>query len=186
MAIRNMLTGVLNPLKGWPDTNALDIAAPYSAAALAALAPDPIPGGRCAHLNASKQLDLGCEHEVGKIHMPIFTLHWSDHPDVVNVGGITGSASDDPQGWMGVKRGNMSGIVATAGVELQTDQFNTAQNYAPGDPLQAANINKGVLSKGALSSQLIVGIVSRGVVGLTQLPTATQVLTFWPVVIPPQ
>lgn len=184
-APRSMLQGVLNPLKGWPDTATLDYVAPFSAAAKVSL--DPIPAGRVVHLNESQEFELGCQHTVGKIHMPMFTFHWSDHPDTGPDGGIDGSASSDPDGWMNVSRNHMMGIVAIAGVELETTEFVTGVSYLPGDPLQASSANLGKISKGTLGTHMIVGTCSAGSKKLTQLTTlARDAVAFWPLCIPPQ
>ncbi len=168
---RSMMQSLLNPLKGWPDTATLDIAAPIAAAALASL--NPIPAGRVMHLNADGEMALGCQTASNKVHMPLFTFHWSDDPDVSNEGGITGSADDDPDGWLTAKRGNMMGIVATAGVELQSTEY-ADDDYEPGDPLQATTANKGVISKGTLGTDMVIGTVSRGVKNWNQLKKAVD------------
>lgn len=183
-APRSMLAHVLNPLKGWPNQAALDFHAKMSASALATT--DPVFAGRCGYLNASGEYALGVPNGTssGKIHMPIFFFPNSDDPDVQNDGGVSGSSEDDPEGWAAVKRNNMLGLVATGGYELETTEFNTSQTYAPGDALQAATADNGVLKKGTPYTHPIVGIVSRGVKYLGQLPNR-QTLAFWPIVLPP-
>ena len=182
-APRSILAHVLNPLKGWPSQSALDFSAKMSSTALAAA--DPVFAGRCGYLDANGEYALGCPDAVGsgKIHMPIFFFSNSDDPDVQNDGGVSGTALDDPEGWAGVLRGNTLGLVATGGYELETTEFNTGQSYAPGDALQAATADDGVLKKGTPYTDPIVGIVSRGVKYLGQLPNR-QTLAFWPIVLP--
>lgn len=182
-APRSMLAHVLNPLKGWPSQSALDFHAKMSSTALAST--DPVFAGRCGHLDTNGEYALGVPDAVssGKIHMPIFFFPNSDDTDVQNDGGVSGTADDDPEGWAGVLRGNMLGLVATGGYELETTEFNTTQSYAPGDALQAATGDNGVLKKGNPYAVPIVGIVSRGVKYLGQLPNR-QTLAFWPIVLP--
>jgi hypothetical protein len=177
-----MLAHVLNPLKGWPHNAALDYHAKFASTVFDTV--DPVFAGRCGHLNATGEYVLGVPEATGKIHMPIFFFANSDDPDVSNEGGITGTSEDDPEGWIGVRRNHMLGLVATGGYELETTEFDTDDQYEAGDALKAASADNGVLSLGTPYTDPIVGIVSRGVKYLGQLPHR-QVLAFWPYVLPP-
>jgi hypothetical protein len=183
-APRSITAHVLNPMKGWPSQTALDFHAPLASTVLDTV--DPVFSGRVAHLNASGEYELGVPNGQGsgKVHMPIFLFPNSDDPDVSNDGGISGTADDDPEGWAAVKRNNMLGLVAMGGYELETTEFNTTQSYEPGDALQAATGDNGVVKKGTPYTHMIVGTVSRGVKYLGQLPNR-QTLAFWPIVIQP-
>jgi hypothetical protein len=181
---RNINAHVLNPLKGWPNPTALDFSAPLAASVLETV--DPVFAGRVGHLNTSGEYELGVPNGQSghKVHMPMFFFPNSDDPDVSNPGGVTGSSDDDPEGWVAVQRGNMLALVATGAYELETTEFSTLESYEPGDALQAATGDNGVLKKGTPYTHMIVGTVSRGVKYLGQLPNR-QTLAFWPIVIQP-
>jgi hypothetical protein len=183
---RQSTAHVLNALKGWPSQHAVDFSAPMSAAALAAVAPNPVFAGRCGQLNASKQFALGVTPDTGKIIMPMFFLQNSDDPDVSSDGGITGDAStDDPEGWARVGRNNMTALTAAGAFELETTEFDTDVSYEPNDALTADPNDDGVISKGTPYTDHIVGIVSRGKKKSGQLASGRDVLAFWPYCLPP-
>jgi hypothetical protein len=180
-APRNINAHVLNPLKGWPSQTALDFAAPF-----ASTVTGPVYAGRVGHLNTSGEFELGVPNgqSGGKVHMPMWFFPNSDDPDVSNDGGIYGTSDDDPEGWAGVRRNNVLALVGVGSYELETTEFTTTQTYEPGDALQAATGDLGVVKKGTPYTHMIVGTVSRGVKYLGQLPNRS-VLAFWPIIIQP-
>lgn len=186
-AARQMTAHRLNPVKGWPSPVAVDYHAPMSAAALAALDPDPVFAGRCGHLTNDLEFGLGVPSGgTTKIYMPIFFFHNSDDPDVNGPdGGVSGSSvTDDPEGWANVKRANQMGLVAAGSYELETSEYDTDDTYEPNHALQAATADEGVLSLGTVGTHAIVGIVSKGEHPVGQLPNSRNVLAFWPYCFP--
>lgn len=189
-APRQMTAHTLEAPKGWPSPHAVDIKSKLSPNVTV----DPVFAGRCVHLNASGLYELGCPNGVssGKIHMPIWLFQNSDDPDVANLGGITGSESDEPGGWMAVAPvGNIMGLVAAGSYELETTEFepesSLGSSYEPGHALQATANNTnavtgGRMTKGTPYTHQIVGIVSRAVYINSHRRSA---LPFWPFVLPP-
>jgi len=188
-----MTAHTLEAPKGWPSPHAVDTAAKLSANVTI----DPFYAGRCAHLNDSGEYETGVPAVAPsskKVYMPIFLFQNSDDPDVANPGGITGSESDDPGGWMAVApTGKIMGLVGGAGsFELETTEFEpeatvTGGAYLPGDALQATNANTnavtgGRITRGTPYTDHIVGSVSRATFTNSH---GKQALGFYPVSIPP-
>lgn len=179
-APRTMFDHVLNGLRGWPSQSAVTFEAELSSEVTI----DPLPAGRCVHLNAGGKYETGCPAGVGKIFMPIFIFQYSDDYDVANDGGI-----ENPGGWMSFNRPRIMGLVASGAYELETTEYDKQVTYEPNDALKSAQANTtaatgGVLSKGTPYTDPIVGIVSRGVKTLEQ-SNYVQALAFWPFVLPP-
>ncbi len=182
---RQMTAHTLEAPKGWPSPHAVDFRAKLSSN----VSIDPVFAGRCVHLNTSGEYEMGLPDTApaaGKIYMPIFLFQNSDDPDVANPGGITGSASDDPGGWMAVApTGYILGLVGAGAYELETTEFEpvaTAGTYEPNDALTATNLNDnavsgGRLTKGTPYTDPICGIVSRGTFENSHRKSA---LAFWP------
>jgi hypothetical protein len=167
-APRQMTSETLNALKGWPSQSALDFSAKLSSDIT-----DRVPAGACVHVNAAGEFALG----VGTTdRMPLFTFQASDDPDVANESG-------DPATEVGVMvpispSGAMMALVATGGFELVTTNF-VDDTYEPNDLLTSADSgdDAGKLEIGTKGTDMIVGIVSRGVVDNGY---GHDALAFWP------
>lgn len=190
-APRQMTAHTLEAPKGWPSPHAVDFAAKISANVTI----DPVFAGRCVHVNAEGEFEMGvpaAAPSAGKIYMPIWLFQNSDDPDVSNDGGITGSESDEPGGWMAISpTGVIMGLVAAGAYELETTEFepesSLGETYEPNDALTATNNNSnavtgGRMTKGVPYDDPIVGIVSRAVFVNSHRKNS---LGFWPYVLPP-
>lgn len=166
-------THMLNPVKGWPSPYALDFAA--SPANGVTVVP-----GMCCSLDSSGNLILG----VVRHRMGLFAIQGNAEFDVaVGVVSFAGYQQVNPSG-------KINCLVATGGYELETTEFDTAQTYAPNEPLRAHTDGKLTNQSVVLFSQdnspqtnatAVVGIVSRG-----KFTNAYGVsaLAFWPVWAP--
>lgn len=138
---------------------------------------DPVYAGRVVHRNDDEEYEMGCTGT----QMAIFLNQNSDDSDIDVGGGDV---------WTDVipGRGNMSGVVATAGLEIATTEYDTAQDYHMNDPLRAVASNSNATTGGRLTNagvtlgtNAICGIVSK-------LPALNShrvsVLTLWPVFCP--
>lgn len=177
---RQMFDHTLDAIKGWFHMAALD----YTAKLSSDVTVTTVYAGRCVHLNATGEFELGCTGS----QMPIFILQNSDDNDVSNTGGTTWY----PIGPTGV----ITGLVAKGSYELETTEFDTARTYAPNDFLRCKSssnsstdggllTNNGVVTlenSSALSSSTnptaVVGVVSRGV--RKRQSDRNNVLAFWP------
>jgi hypothetical protein len=165
-----MTAKTLNALKGWPQPAAVDFHTEFSANAAAYL---PVLAGSVVHLNAGGQYEPG----VGSLAvMPLFMFNSSDDPDVVNEG-------PDPATEKGAyipinPTGQAMALVAIGAYELVSTAF-VAGTYNPNDPLTSAasGANTGKLAVGTLYRDMIVGIVSRGVVDNGY---GYDAVAFWP------
>lgn len=170
-APRQMTANSLNALKGWPQMNAVD----YHAAFSSSISSDNLPvlAGSVVSLNSSGDFILG----VGTTAvMPMFLFNNSDDPDVANDGG---DATADKGVWVPISpSGHALALVAVGAYELVSTAF-VSGTYAPNTPLtaDASGTNVGKLKSGTLYTDMIVGIVSRGVVDNGYGKNA---LAFWP------
>ena len=98
---RQMFDHTLDAIKGWFHMAALDYTAKLSSEVTV-----NVYAGRCVHLNATGEFELGCKGS----EMPIFLLQNSDDNDVSNSGGTTWY----PIGPTGV----ITGLVAAGSYEL--------------------------------------------------------------------
>ena len=177
----------LNHLKGWFDMSALDYSAKLSSAVtLQAF------GGRVAHLNANGEFEMG----ISGTKMAIFLLQADTDFDVSNPG-ITGAGNFMHQAI--APAGNMSGLVATGGYELDTTEFDTtpAVAYAPNQLLTAKPSNTVQATGGVLSNDrdgangtggsvrpyqdAACGVVSRG---QYRNEHNVEMLAFWSIYLP--
>jgi hypothetical protein len=176
MAVSMMFDTTLTGLKGWPSPVALDFTAKFDAAVTL----NPVPAGVVVHLNGSGKFELGAQ----LLQMPLFLIQNSTDFDVANAGG---------NNWTAVApAGNVTGLVATGGYELETTAFDTAQTYAPNDHLTSV-ISNSASNGGSLTNQSLgvlyaasgmtnrCGVVSRG--KYTNAYGKT-VLAFWPIYLP--
>lgn len=176
-APRQMTAETLNALKGWPQMNAVDFEAKLDASV-----EDRLPPGSCVHVSSSKTFLPG----VGNVaRMPLFTFQASDDPDVKNEGG---DPSTDKGAWIGINpTGVMMALVAIGAYELVSTNYDDQVSYAPNDHLTsptttAGGVDAGMLTKGTLQTNCIVGVVSRGVVDNGY---GEDALAFWPWYFPP-
>lgn len=177
-----MFEHALTPLKGWFEPAALDYVAKLSENVTF-----DVPAGRVMHLNASGEFETG----VGETDMGIFTLNASNDFDVSNPG--TTAAGNFMHQSIG-PAGNMSGLVATGAYEVNTTEFDAAQEYAPGDLLTAPVANTTLATGGVLTNagsgsggdveqyvDPVCGVVSRGEYTNEH---GIAVLALWPVWLP--
>jgi len=168
-APRQMTANTLNALKGWPNMNAVDYHAELDSSIT-----DTVLAGSVVSLNSSGNFIQG----VGTTAvMPMFLFSNSDDPDVVNDGG---DAASDAGVFIPISpTGQAMALVAVGAYELVSTAFE-AGSYAPNAPLTsdlAGGASPGKLSPGVLYTDMIVGIVSRGVVDNGYGKNA---LAFWP------
>jgi hypothetical protein len=168
-APRQMTANTLNALKGWPNMNAVDYHAELDSSIT-----DTVLAGSVVSLNSSGNFIQG----VGTTAvMPMFLFSNSDDPDVVNDGG---DATTDAGVFIPISpTGQAMALVAVGAYELVSTAFE-AGSYAPNDALTsdlAGGASPGKLSPGTLYTDMIVGIVSRGVVDNGY---GKDALAFWP------
>ena len=181
-----MFTNTLDAIKGWFHEAALDHSAPFAGGqtgtAASASAAIEYKQGMVASLNASDQLVLGCDGN----SVAIFLLNSEDDPDVANAS-FAGSGE-----WVSIgPSGTLSGLVATGGYELESTEYDDGV-YNPGDPLFSkvtTNALCGLLQKGTVYSDAIVGVVSKkqvasGSNGHVKNSHGQSVLRFWTVWLP--
>lgn len=172
-APRKMTANTLNALKGWPQMNAVDYHAAFASSIPSADL--PVLAGSVVSLNSSGNYILG----VGTTAvMPLFLFNNSDDPDVVNDGG---DATTDKGVWVPIApTGQAMALVATGAYELVSTAYVSGGSYPPNTPLTSAlsgTANPGKLKVGTLYTDMIVGIVSRGVVDNGY---GNNALAFWP------
>jgi hypothetical protein len=144
---------------------------------------DPVYAGRVAHLNEVGEYELGLPDVSRAGHMAIFLWQSSNDPDVSNDGGI----ATEVDGWVAVApTGEIKGLVASGGFELESTEYDSDQSYAPGDCLTATNANSnattgGRLTKGVAYDVPVCGVVSRGV---AQNSHRKNCIYFWSVWLP--
>jgi hypothetical protein len=167
---RQMTANTLNALKGWPQPAAVDFHSEFS--------PDldttVVLPGTVVHLDPSDgryQLGVG----VQKV-MPLFMFNGSEDPDVKNDGG---DPSTEKGVWVGMTpTGQAMALVGIGAYELVSTAF-VSGTFNPNDPLTAADsgVNAGLLTVGTMHTDMIVGIVSRGVVDNGY---GSDAVAFWP------
>jgi hypothetical protein len=168
-APRQMTAYTLNALKGWPQPAAVDFHTEFAED----LADTEVLPGSVVHLNSDGKYELG----VGTLAvMPLFMFNGSNDPDVKNEGG-------DPATEKGVfiainPTGQAMALVAVGAYELVSTAF-VSGTYEPNDPLTSATSggDAGKLAVGELYTDMIVGIVSRGVVDNGY---GHDAVAFWP------
>lgn len=167
-APRQMTANTLNALKGWPQPAAVDFHTEFADSVTSEVLP-----GSVVHLDGTGKYALG----VGTLSvMPLFMFNGSNDPDVQNEGG-------DPATEKGAfipinPTGQAMALVATGAYELVSTAF-VAGTYDPNDPLTSPTSggNAGKLQVGTLYTDMIVGIVSRGVVDNGY---GHDAVAFWP------
>lgn len=167
-APRQMTANTLNALKGWPQPAAVDFHTEFDESVTTEVLP-----GAVVHVNSDGKYALG----VGQLSvMPLFMFNGSHDPDVVNEGG-------DPATEKGVfvpinPTGQAMSLVAIGAYELVSTNF-VQGNYEPNDPLtsDAVGGNAGKLKVGTMYTDMIVGLVSRGIVDNGY---GHDAVAFWP------
>ena len=185
-----MFTNTLDAIKGWFHEAALDHSAGMSGVVQkdnAGVELEFKQGTACS-LDADGNLTIG----VGGTDVAIFLLNSEDDPDVANAS-FAGSGE-----WVAVgPSGQLSGLVATGGYELESTEYKDAA-YAPGDTLDcpvagqgsnAAHADAGKLQAGDAYVDAIVGVVSKKQVassasGHVKNSHGQSVLRFWSVWLP--
>ena len=173
-APRKMTANTLNALKGWPQMNAVDYHASFDSSIPSGDL--PVLAGTVVSLNSSGNYILG----VGTDNvMPLFLFNNSDDPDVVNDGG---DAATEAGVWVPIMpTGQAMALVATGAYELVSTAYVPAGGpYLPNTPLTADKSgggDPGKLQAGTIYTDMIVGIVSRGVVDNGY---GSNAVAFWP------
>ena len=159
---RQMTSRTLNALKGWPQMNAVDFHTEFDSSVSANL---PVNSGTVVSLNAAGKYVLGVGNNAV---MPMFLFANSDDPDIVNDGG---DPSTDVGAWVGITpTGQAMALVAVGAYELVSTSNDALTAAASGGDI-------GKLVAGTMYTNMIVGIVSRGVVDNGYGHNA---LAFWP------
>jgi hypothetical protein len=175
---RQMFDHTLDAIKGWFQMAALDYTAKISANVEVS-----VYAGRCAHINAVGEFELGCTGSM----MPIFLLQNGTDNDVSNDGGTT---------WYPIgPTGTITGLVGSGSYELETTEFDSANTYAPNEYLRCKSSSQSSDDAGLLTNAStvaaeagsgnptnIVGVVSRGV--RKRQSDRNNVLAFWTVYKP--
>jgi hypothetical protein len=155
-APRQMTANTLNALKGWPQPAAVDFHTEFSDAITTEVLP-----GSVVHLDSDGKYALGVGTD--KV-MPLFMFNGSNDPDVVNEGGDPATEKgvwvadqpDRPGHGPGGRRRVRAGLDRVRRRHLQPER--------PADQPDKTGANAGKLQVGTMHTDMIVGIVSRGVV----------------------
>lgn len=190
-APRSMTAFTLNALKGWPQQAAVDFNAKLDPTALSVTSQSRVPQGSVVRLNNSYNFMLGVGNIVA---MPMFTFNASDDPDVQNDGGdpatVKGAFIAINPGSSDVndrsRTGSMMALVAVGAYELVSTNYNAGASYNPNTLLTSPTTDTGgalagQLTPGTLSTNTIVGVVSRGI---TDNGYGTNAVAFWPYFLP--
>lgn len=170
-APRQMTANTLNALKGWPQPAAVDFHTEYADSCFDEVS--VVLAGSVVHIDSTGKYALGVGND--KV-MPLFTFNNSDDPDVVNEGG---DPATEKGVWIAISpTGQAMALVAVGAYELVSTAF-VAGAYYPNDPLTAAKTgaNAGKLAAGVMHTNMIVGLVSRGVIDNGY---GHDALAFWP------
>lgn len=173
MTVKQMTAKTLNALKGWPQMNAVDYVAKLSSTVSAGDL--PLPPGSVVSLNTAGDFIIG----VGNSNvMPMFLFYGTDSDMVSNDGG---DPSTDVGAWIPMTpSGELIALVANGAYELVSTAYVDGQTYNPNTPLTAnktGSAKPGYLRPGTINTNMIVGLVSRGVVDNGYGHSA---VAFWP------
>lgn len=151
----------LNPVKGWPSPYAVDKSAAIGSGV------SGIYAGMCISLDPNGAWKKGCLNG----EMPCFAFQNQNDFDVnSDVGNMSG--------------GNLTGLVAISGYELETTEF-VGINFVPNAPLTAENApgaSQGKLKATTIgSTDMIVGICNAAP-RLNEFKRSF--MRFWPVYLP--
>jgi hypothetical protein len=167
-APRQMTKYTLNALKGWPQPSAVDYHTEFGDDVTTEVLP-----GSVVHLDSEGKYALGVGTE--RV-MPLFMFNGSLDPDVVNEGG---DPATEKGVWIGINpTGQAMALVAVGAYELVSTSF-VSGTYDPNDALTSATSggDAGKLAVGTMYTDMIVGIVSRGVVDNGY---GHDAVAFWP------
>lgn len=170
-APRQMTANTLNALKGWPQPAAVDFHTEFDDGVFDIL--DEVLPGSVVHLNDEGKYALGVGND--KV-MPLFMFNGSNDPDVQNEGG---DPATEKGAWIPINpTGQAMSLVAIGAYELVSTAF-VAGTYDPNDPLTSAKTgaDAGKLAVGTMYTNMIVGLVSRGVVDNGY---GHDAVAFWP------
>ena len=174
---KEMYRHELNPVKGWWDAHALDLAA------LAVFGVGKVINkGAVMSLRSDGKLQLGLACNA----MPIFAFNASfDFDAVPDAGGMVGPSNGGVA--LDVEtEASMTGVVAIGGYELQSTEFDATYDasYVPNQALTAyvpGHAKAGQLKPGTQFTNTLCGVCSKG---LSTSDAGIQVLQFWGVWIP--
>ena len=156
----------LNAVKGWPSPYAVD-------KCLDLVGDKTCYRGMVMSINNNDKFVVGLYCGA----MPIFALETSTDFDVVgDDGNLVGGANGTP---------HMSGLVAVSGLEVESTEYDKAENYPPNTKLTAGEpgaVDAGVIKPGVPYADTICGVVSDGV---QSNEFKKNWLRFWPVWLPP-
>lgn len=167
-APRAMTSKTLNALKGWPQPAAVDFNTEFDPDITSEVLP-----GSVVHLDSDGRYALG----VGTLSvMPLFMFNGSNDPDVKNE---APDAATEKDAWIPISpTGQAMALVAVGAYELVSTAF-VSGTYNPNDPLTSptGGNDAGKLEVGTLYTDMVVGIVSRGVVDNGY---GHDAVAFWP------
>jgi hypothetical protein len=168
-APRPMTSKTLNALKGWPQLNAVDFHTEYDPSITVEVLP-----GSVLHLNSDGRYIRGVGNESV---MPLFAFSSSIDFDVVNE---APNPATEKGNWVAINpTGQAVSLVAIGAYELVSTAFDPDETYDPNTALTSplTTDNAGKLVPGTLYTNMIVGIVSRGVVDNGY---GYDAVAFWP------
>jgi hypothetical protein len=173
---RRMTAETLHIAKGYNSSSALQFVAQYDASAVAAAPGGRIPAGAVLRLTTAGKYALGVGND--KV-MPLIAWHASDALDVAEVDG--GDPSTEAGVYVGVTpTGNATAYPVSGSYEFVSTAFDPDEedNFVPNVPLTAPKTGDtaGLLTPGTLHTNMIVGIVSQGVVDNGY---GAKALAFW-------
>lgn len=168
-APRQMTANTLNALKGWPQPAAVDFHTEFDESIT-----DVVLPGSVVHLNEDGKYELG----VGDLAvMPLFMFNGSDDPDVKNEGG---DPATEKGVWIAINpTGQAMSLVGIGAYEFVSTSYVKTDTFNPNDPLTSplSGASAGKLTIGTMYTDMIVGIVSRGVVDNGY---GYDAVAFWP------
>jgi len=168
-AARLMTSKTLNALKGWPQMSAVDFHTEYAESVTEEVLP-----GSVVHLDAEGRYIVG----VGTLAvMPLFAFTSSLDLDVVNE---APDPATEKGNWVPFNpTGQAMTLVAVGAYELVTTAYDEDETYPPNTPLTSplTGAEAGKVTPGTLYTDMIVGIVSRGVVDNGY---GYEAVAFWP------
>jgi len=166
-----MARNTLNALKGWPQQAAVDFNTEFEASVFDVL--DEVLPGMVVHISSDGKYNLGVGND--KV-MPLFMFNGSHDPDVLNE---AGDPATEKGVWIPINpTGQAMALVAIGAYELVSTAFVDG-DYPPNTALTAAKTgaNAGKLVAGTMYTNMIVGLVSRGVVDNGY---GHDAVAFWP------
>lgn len=161
MSVRQMTSQTLNALKGWPHFHAVDFEGRFSASIPEAEL--PVPKGAVVSLDDDGNMIPG----VGTAAtMPMFNFYPSNE---LTVKGNGGDPSQDRGAWVPITPTGVGlALPAVGAFELTSTHFDNTGVYLPGKTFltspASGSANAGLITVGNRGTDMIVGVVSRGVI----------------------